>query len=300
MARAFSLPLKASGRLFVLVVSALLLLSCQSPAGVSGSAQATGQSSASATSTPIREVTIDAADFSYALPESVPSGWLRIAFKNTGKEPHHAQLARLKDGVTLEQLQASLQKGPEAALSLVSLEGGPGVLEPGKSTSVTLNLPAGQYVALCFVESPNKVPHLAKGMIRPFAVTQSGGPEAPRPAAEQTIVLRDFGFDVPTSLSAGRITLNVVNEGPQPHELALLRLAPGKTMADLQAFMAGSPSEPRPFEEVAGMQALDTGKSGLVTLDLQSGSYVALCFIPDPGSGKPHTELGMVKEITVK
>jgi hypothetical protein len=37
-----------------------------------------------------------------------------------------------------------------------------------------------------------------------------------------------------------------------------------------------------------------------MTLDLQPGEYVGLCFIPDPASGAPHVHLGMIAAFTVK
>ncbi len=32
---------------------------------------------------------------------------------------------------------------------------------------------------------------------------------------------------------------------------------------------------------------------------MQAGTYVAVCFIPDPATGKPHAALGMLREFTV-
>jgi LPXTG-motif cell wall-anchored protein len=47
------------------------------------------------------------------------------------------------------------------------------------------------------------------------------------------------------------------------------------------------------------MGALMTGKSAWASLDLQPGDYIALCFVPDPASGKSHLELGMHTVFTV-
>jgi hypothetical protein len=37
-----------------------------------------------------------------------------------------------------------------------------------------------------------------------------------------------------------------------------------------------------------------------MTIDLQPGEYVAICNIPDPSSGIPHSQLGMIQPFTVK
>jgi hypothetical protein len=36
-----------------------------------------------------------------------------------------------------------------------------------------------------------------------------------------------------------------------------------------------------------------------LALDLQPGTYVALCFIPDEAPGAPHALLGMIQVFTV-
>jgi len=48
------------------------------------------------------------------------------------------------------------------------------------------------------------------------------------------------------------------------------------------------------------MQGLSAGGSGYLELDLSPGSYIASCDIPDPVSGKPHSELGMLMEFEVQ
>jgi uncharacterized cupredoxin-like copper-binding protein len=48
------------------------------------------------------------------------------------------------------------------------------------------------------------------------------------------------------------------------------------------------------------MNALDVGASGWLTVGLAPGTYVAICIVPDPASGRRHTELGMIQEFTVE
>jgi hypothetical protein len=37
-----------------------------------------------------------------------------------------------------------------------------------------------------------------------------------------------------------------------------------------------------------------------MTVDLEPGTYVAICNIPDPASGMPHSRLGMLRQFTVQ
>ena len=267
----------------MMLFSTLILAACS---GIPGAAQPAN-------------ITIKAHDYSFEAPAQIEAGLVSITLENEGQEPHHVQLARLNDDVTMEQFQAMLQQGPEAALPLVTLDGGPGVLPSGKSQQVTVELTPGHYVLLCFVPSPDGVPHLAKGMITPLEVV-AGAEErqVSEPKADGTVRMLDFSFVLPSEIKAGPQVWEVTNEGQQPHEIALIKLAEGKTMVDVQAFMH-SPAGAPPFEDAGGLQGIDSGETAWVNLDLQPGNYAALCHIPDPASGRAHEELGMVLPFAV-
>jgi hypothetical protein len=244
-------------------------------------------------------ITFKGADFSFEGPEQIPAGLNKINFQNTGQEWHHIQFARLNDGVTFQQLGETMQKDANAAMGMVSLVGGVGALDPNGSGSVTLNLPEGQYALLCFIPSADGVPHLAKGMVRPLMVKGAGATNA-EPKADVTVNMKDFHFTMPAEVKAGKQVWKVVNDGPQPHEITLVRLADGKTLEDAFAWYA-KPEGPQPFNMVGGMQGIsNVGAAGFIHLDLKSGNYVAMCDIPDPASGKPHSELGMLMPFIVK
>lgn len=249
-------------------------------------------------STTMPNVTLTAKDFAFEMPERLPGGLVSITFDNQGKEPHQANLARLHDGVTREQLQQAMQGPPEQALSLVSFVGGPNIVDPGMHQTVVVDLPAGQYVAICFIASPDGHSHVEKGMTTFFTVDAPASEQPAAPTTSELVTLKDFAIEVPETLSPGATTWKVWNNGSQPHEVGLMRLAEGKTMSDLEAFMQ-DPSGDQPFAYVGGMAALDPGKSAWVTLTLEPGEYVGLCFVPDPSTGKAHMELGMMQSFTV-
>jgi hypothetical protein len=242
---------------------------------------------------------IVATDHHYMMPSEIKAGYVNMVMENAGKEPHHAQFLRLNDGVSMEQFQAALQEGIMAVMTVASLTGGPSVIDPGMSQSVTLNLVPGQYMLLCVIAGADGVPHLAKGMVAPLTVTPAENEAAAAPKADGQARLLDFSFSLPQGIKAGQQTWEIKNDGKQPHEMTLIKLAPGTTMADVAAFMA-QPAGVPPFADAGGMQGIMPGATAWLDLNLEPGNYVALCHIPDLASGEEHMHLGMIMPFSVK
>jgi hypothetical protein len=244
-------------------------------------------------------VVIRMTDNAFTAPATVRAGFVTVQVVNDGKDLHHAQIVRLNPGVTTAQALGALRQGLDAFLPLVVGVGGPGLVAPGGRARVSLTLQPGDHLLLCFVESPDGRPHVASGMVKPMRVT---GTVAARPAPEVAgeVTLHDFRIDMPQNYS-GRATYRVVNQGVQLHEAIFLRLAPGKTVDDVKAFFGQhQPSGPPPAMPSGGVQGLSRGGVNYHHPDLPAGEYVVMCFIPDPGSGKPHFELGMITTVTVR
>lgn len=247
----------------------------------------------------VPEIVIKAQDFSYEVPKQLEAGIVVVTLENAGKEPHQAQLVRLNDGVTLDLFTAALQQGPEQALPLVELAGGPNTIDPGQRQQVTVNLKPGQYVIMSFASGSDKMPDVAKGMLVPIKVVASNQAQAAEPKADGEAILQDFTIIPPANVKAGQQVWKVKNQGPQSHEIALMKLDEGKTMDDVMKFMQ-APSGKPPFSNAGGLAALAPGTSAWVSLNLQPGNYLALCFVPDPASGKAHAEMGMMQAFSVK
>jgi hypothetical protein len=282
-----SRPLLVSASTAVLCLAYVLL--------ASGSAGARTQDNA--VTPPV--IDIMASDYAFDAPDTLPAGLVTVRLMNHGQEPHHAQLLRLNDGVSFDDFAADLQAEGEGALRLVTLTGGPGALSTLKTTEVTLDLAPGQYALACFIASPDGVPHLAKGMLKPVTVTANPTQDAAAPEIAGTMTLRDFGFEIPDTVPAGPVSYRVFNAGPQPHELNILKLAPGASVGDVMAW-APDQGTPPPFEAVGGMNGLSQGVDDYMTIQLDPGEYVAICNIPDPASGLPHSQLGMIQPFTVE
>ena len=125
------------------------------------------------------------------------------------------------------------------------------------------------------------------------------GPKVPKRASAQvvTVTAVDYGFEAPTSVAAGTVTLKLVNKGKELHHLAIAKLEQGHTIEDLQKAPPGPP--PEWFKTVGGPNAPALGGSAQATVTLEPGNYVLMCFIPSPTDGKSHFMKGMMKPLTV-
>ncbi|MFN8582245.1 MAG: hypothetical protein U0163_14885 [Gemmatimonadaceae bacterium] len=136
---------------------------------------------AAAMPAPPNVVTITTTDFAFQMPDTVPAGLTTLVEKNAGTTLHHVQLLRLKDGKTLADLQAGMKsmKPTDPPPPWVEDAGGVNTPNPGAESSATLMLEAGNYAVVCMVDTPDKVPHFMKGMVKGLTVTEQALP--PRP-----------------------------------------------------------------------------------------------------------------------
>jgi len=244
-------------------------------------------------------VTITATDYAFSAPDSIPAGLPTFRMVNPGREPHQAVVAGAP-GKTFAELEAALLKeGPFP--EWLTFPGGAGVVSSGDSSIVTANVPPGNYLILCFIPSLDGTPHILKGMHRRLVVTPApaAAVAAAEPQADVTVTLSDYAFALSTPLTAGTHTIRVENNGPQLHELTIERLAPGKTLADWQTWMAGGMRGMPPAQPAGGFTGPDKGKVGWLTITLTPGNYLLNCYVPDAKDGKPHFTHGMVQQVTV-
>jgi len=246
-------------------------------------------------------VNVTATEYSFTAPDSIPAGLTTIHFVDNGKELHHVQLIKFDEGKSVADFAKALKSmKPDGPLPSWAHEVG-GVNAPrpgGGEASTTLPIDAGSYAMVCFIPDANGVPHIAKGMMRPLTVTPSTGPAATPPKADVTVTLADYSFTLSTPITAGTHTLEIENNGQQPHEIELVRLAPGKSAAEMAKWVFQQYGPP-PGEPLGGVPAIQVGSHAFITQNFTPGNYALLCFIPDVKDGKPHAAHGMVKQITV-
>ena len=118
-------------------------------------------------------------------------------------------------------------------------------------------------------------------------------PQEPAEDAEEVeVVATEYEFDIPDDIEPGKVAFTLVNEGEEMHVFGYGRLNEGATFEQLKAEIEAG-NEPELMTD-EGLTAL-TGPedSSTVNGEVQSGTYVAYCFIPAP-TGESHMELGML------
>ena len=168
----------------------------------------------------------------------------------------------------------------------------------GETTVATQVMEPGNYAVVCFFESPDHVPHIAKGMAKTLKVTESPNANTTEPTADVTMTLSDYTFTLSKPLAAGRQMIKVENAASQPHEVVLVQLAPGKTIEDVGKWAAEMKGPP-PGKPIGGIPAFMKGKTAFFEVNLTAGDYGMICFVPDAKDGKPHSAHGMAQTIKV-
>ena len=283
--------MRYGGRLGILVVLAASATACDRP-------QATPATPATTAAAP-NVVTVRAKDFAFTAPSEITGGTVTFHFFNDGPDLHHVQLIRLSDGKTVADLLEAM-KAPGPLPGWATEAGGPNAVDPGHDLTATMDVTPGNYALVCFVDTPDHVPHLMKGMAQALHVVApaAGTVAAAAAPADLTITLSDFKFDLSDSITAGSKSIDVVVGPGQPHELVIFRLLPGKTMEDFTQWGA-TYQGPVPANLVGGTTAAVTGIPQRITVDFTPGNYVLICFVPDATDGKAHMMKGMVRTFTV-
>jgi hypothetical protein len=250
-----------------------------------------------------RVVTLTATDYAFEAPDTIEAGFTTFQLANNGDQLHMAQLIKLEGGRTLDDFlvaytEAFRTTGPRPTWA--TRLGGPGVADPRGRSNATHYLEPGSYAWICLMNLPDGIPHVVKaGMAKPFVVRARKREAAPQTAPEPSVVIQlvDYAFRISPAFSAGRHMIRVENAGAEPHEVGLVKLVPGKTMQDFEAWMQNPQGAP-PANSVGGVSSLAANTGAYFEVDLTSGEYVLLCLVTAP-DGRPHTEHGMILHIRI-
>ena len=238
-------------------------------------------------------VTLRVTEAGLEAPAAIPSGVVAVAVEG-GNPESMPELARLNEGVTMEQLNEALsQPDPMAPLQLVSLLGSASASADGQ---VIYDLQPGAYVAVLFM--PDGPPQV-------IPVTSGAPSGATAPTADVAVSLVDFNFAMPDKIAAGPQVWQIDNAGQQWHEMGIVQLNEGMTMEDVLEWVASmgpeGPSGPLPFAESAFWSPMGPGQRAWVAWDLPAGEYTVICFLPDlAGDMSSHAAHGMVRTLTVE
>lgn len=249
-----------------------------------------------------RVVTITATDSAYDAPDTIPAGFTTVRLVNKGTDYHMAHLVRLDSGRTVEVFvkaysEAVRTVGPRPAWA--KRYGGPGAA-PHAESSTMQHLEPGTYAMICLISHGGGPYHFMTGMVRALVVRAGDAASLAQRAPKATVVIRlvDYAFVMDRPLTAGRHVIRVESRGVEPHEIGMLKLAPGKTAADFQAW-ARKPQGQPPLGEAGGsVAALAPNLHAFIEIDLTPGEYVLFCFVTAP-DGRSHADHGMIQQIRI-
>lgn len=286
-----------------LLLIVLLTLAITGPATASGQDATPGASGAALASLGYPELLVRVIDEEFEMPETTaPAGRTLITLENAGEESWHGFLLRLPDDVTLATLEAATpvpgaEDAPPPWLFEATYPGFPGETLPGETNVAVVDLTPGEYLVV-------------GDSFQPFEVVgDTAPPDAAAPPIDGHVDLFDFNFRFPATLAPGSHVWAISNSGEQPHELLLARSPEPVTAEQIMGLVAGESEEATPpgggpsfgdLEQVGGIGWLTPGTTAWTEIDLAPGTYVALCFVPDPETFMPHVAMGMVAVFTVE
>ncbi|MCA1824275.1 MAG: hypothetical protein ABR520_09330 [Mycobacteriales bacterium] len=140
----------------------------------------------------------------------------------------------------------------------------------------------------------------------------NGAPAAstspPAPVNAVAVDAIDYGYSVSGPVKAGITKLTFTNKGQDFHMLAISRIKPGKSAADILAVLKTQQDEKddstvfvEASPDIAGVpQVLTPGATTTTYPNLGAGSYGLICFFPSKTNGEPHFTLGMISQLTVQ
>lgn len=251
-------------------------------------------------------------DMAFHAPSEIASGWTTIRLSNEGAVTHFALISRLPDGYGIEDQLAEvapvfveradlLYAGEtDAAIEVfgrlpewfqeVRYVGGPGLVSPGYSTEITLELEPGTYAVECYVKT-NEAFH---PMVHELTVLETqNGAVAPEATYNLTIA-SDSGIQTDGDLQTGPQTIGVhfadqvVYEHSLGHDVHLVQIGDNENTDSLAAWMdwtkeAGL-NTPPPVTFLGGTQDAGAGQTVFLNVDLQPGRYAWIAEVPEPES----------------
>jgi len=112
----------------------------------------------------------------------------------------------------------------------------------------------------------------------------------------------DYGFEgLPAEVDAGRVAIRFTNDtaAGEQHELVLMKKADGVTETAVELLELPEDELMTKVVPAAVVFADEQGGQSASLVDLEPGSYVAICMIPTGGDGPPHAMNGMIADLEV-
>lgn len=233
---------------------------------------------------------------------TVAPGLRHVRLHNAGAEAHEAMFVLLPAGMSPVDYVVAVAAGslfPEGALDY----SGPSLTAPADSMDIWLPLDPGTYVLICW----NKNHATA---LPPAVVTVAGDPrDAVPPVPDATMTMGDHHFAIDRPIMAGERVIEIANAGRAMHELDILEVNPGATLADLARWREGEGADPVTPPAIPRGGALDAHRVATrvwMRRTFRPGRHALYCGMPldsNAVTGQPfrnHADAGMMLEFRVR
>lgn len=242
-------------------------------------------------------------DTALSIPDMLPSGRVRLRLVDRGSRAQRVVLTRLRP----RQSAAAFLEGAQRWLAggdfgLWGVDpGSPGMVAPGDSTEVVVQLDPGHYVMARWSSRPDGSVRIAMATKTTFQVLAPpvGIPEADAPRPDLSVRITDDDYRVSGPLTSGHHVVKVSNYGLREHDFELVRLLDGHTTAEARTWLAGGMRGPAPLVFVGGLVAVSPGYTGYLTVTLAPGRYLAVCLVPAGSDREPEVARGMLASLRV-
>jgi hypothetical protein len=254
-------------------------------------------------------------------PTEVAAGRVLLVEEHEGELAGHAFIFRVPDDVSDDELAAVLSDDASAAEETPAwffqawFVGNGDRAMAGRPAMALVDLKPGRYV----IGDPFR-PSSEYARFEAVEAATEASAAAPAPQADVAIDLFEMDFTIPDDLTAGRQVWEMANTGAMLHEIAIFRVPSGVTKeAVVEAVIAGGDAAfggeltPQVIAAIhavgvewtgwtlklaGGVGVLSPQATSWAQLDLEPGTYAAVCFIPGP-DGMPHFMTGMTTVFTV-
>lgn len=227
--------------------------------------------------------------------DTVPAGFLRIELTEAAPGGHNLVLFAIPDSVAVATFLAANDTAIVTPLGARAL-GGPEGLEGGERADATIHrLAPGSYFLGCALKGADGHRHMTSGEWQRIVVTPSTI-TTPDPDATIPVTMADFAYVTGDTWPAGDRLLAIRNEGKHEHLIVIDRITPGHTVRE---YLEAKEDDPPISVAAGGMTRIGPGAMAYNVVSLVPGTYVLFCRIVDPASKRFHTDMGMVRVVTV-
>ena len=262
---------------------------------------------------PVIEIVTESMDFQ--MVDTISSDWHTFKYVNKSPDTHFFLFDKYPEGKSIKDTEHEVgppfQKGmdlinegkPEEAFaafgelpawfSEIVFTGGSGLVSPGVSNEITVNLEPGYYVVECYVKMPNGVFHTSMGMVKELIVTDEVSQKKIPEANVNIEISSTGGITFSDTVKKGKNVFSVHYLDQLPHEnfvghdVHLVKLADNADHTILESWMNWATPKglispaPEGFTFLGGLSEMPAGRTGYFSTSIDSGTYAFVAEVPN-------------------